>query len=230
MRCNVNRPRQAAICATLIALTLAALPPKAAAQSRRRYGSAGPTAWASFWAGFVQPTTVQDGTTGSTWQFGTAPQLGVSLEKNIQSNSSLGVRATFSRAPVTYTGSSFDNFGTFCSSSCDADANITSVQGLFHYGGGAGFHQVIELALGGTAFSNFTARDGEGPIGPSGADLDLSFGLGYGFGWGLSPTTDLEVVEELGADYHPSSNLSASANTLPRFYTTRIGLRVGLGQ
>ena len=230
MRCNVNPQRQAACYAALVALTFAVLPATASAQSRRRYGSAGPTAWASFWAGFVQPTTINDGATGSTWQFGTAAQLGVSLEKNIQSNSSLGIRASFSRAPLTYTGSSFDNFGTFCSSSCDADANVTSVQGLFHYGSGIGFHQVIELAFGGTAFSNFSARDGEGPIGPSGADLDLSFGLGYGFGWGLSSNTDLEVVEELGADYHPSSNLSAGANTLPRFYTTRIGLRVGLGQ
>jgi len=216
--------------AALCAATLAALPSSASAQARRRSGSSGPSAWASFWAGFAQPITIDDGATGSTWQFGTAPQLGVSLEKNIQSGSSLGIRANFSRAPLTYTSSSFDNFGTFCSSSCDADANVTSVQGLFHYGTGRGFHQVIELALGATAFSNFTARDGQGPIGPNSPDLDLSFGLGYGFGWGLSSTTDLEIVEELGADYHPSSNLAASANTLPRLYVTKIGLRLGLGQ
>lgn len=213
--------------ATLVCLAAAVASRPAAAQRRRSYSS-GPSAWASFWLGLQQPFTVDDGSTGSTWEFGAAPRFDVSLEKSIQSQASIGIRGTFARVPLTY-----DDHRAFagsgCFGVCDADVNVTGVQADFHYGAGVGFHQVVELALGATAYSNFTARNGGGRIGPAHPDMDLSFAFGYGFAWGLSRTTDLEVVEELGTAVHQTTGLPAGTSNLPHIYVTRIGVRFGLG-
>ena len=100
---------------------------------------------------------------------------------------------------------------------------------LFHSGSGVGFHQVVELAGGVNAYSNFRTQTDNATLMPTKRDYDMAFSLGYGFGYGLSPTSALEVVQELGISIHQKTNLTASENNTPRSSTTRISLRFGFG-
>jgi hypothetical protein len=186
--------------------------------------SAEPRVWGGFTVGLTQPFTVSDGTTGSTWDFGSAIQYRATLEKTLQPGSSFGVAVGLTQTPLTYSGGVVGGCG-----SCDASANIYQVLALVHAGTGNGFHQVLELAGGATAYTNFQ-RSGGGTLPPDKPDYDLSFSFGYGFAYGLSPTSDIEVVQEVGTTIHQRTGLSASANNLPRIYVTRLGMRIGLGR
>jgi hypothetical protein len=94
--------------------------------------------------------------------------------------------------------------------------------GLAHYGTGYSFHSVYEFTIGATGFSNF--RDSGGAqLGNGKTNYDLSFAIGYGVGFGITSTTDIEVVQEIGTLLHEKTGLSASANNYPRVLVTRIG-------
>src|SRR5207248_5460817 len=157
-----------------------------AAQFPRGRPSAEPGTWADFGIGISQGFDIDDGSTNSSWQFGTGTQYVVALDRTMEQQSSLGVTATFGKLPLRY-------FGGPCGS-CDADANVTQILGHFHYGSGLGFHQVFELGLGATIFSNFRERASGVQIGPT-SDADLSFRFSYGFGFGLTPGSELAVLQ-----------------------------------
>jgi len=193
---------------------------------RRPARSAEPPAWVGLGIGLTQGFDVADGSTGSTWNFGSSVQYRASLEKRVQGGATIGVSANFASVPLTYTGGGVSG----CPAGCDASANLTQVLGLFRAGGGLGFHQVIELAGGATAYSNFHAQSGGAKLPPTGSDIDATFAFGYGFGFGFSPGTEIAVTQEFSTAVHQRTGLSASENNLPRIYTTRFGLRVGLGQ
>jgi len=188
-----------------------------------------PIAWAGFSLGFLQLPSVRDGSTGATWRFGDALQYRVSLEKAIQNQSSIGLTATFARVPLTYVP--FSGIASGCISSCDADANVTQVQGVFHAGGSSiGFHQILEISAGVTAYSNFRARQSGTRLPPNDPDFDLAFALGGGFGYTVSPNVQLNLVQDLALSVHQRTGLSGGERSLWYHYTTRLGARFGLGQ
>jgi hypothetical protein len=175
---------------------------------------------------------VNDGTTGATWDFGNAVQYRVSFEMPVQNQSTLGITATLARVPLTYRGWAVAGGPAFtpCPSGCDADANITQLLASFHAGGSAiGFHQVIELAAGGTAYSNFRERAGGVRLPPSNPDIDFSIGIGYGFGFTLAPAMQITLVQDFALTMHQRDRLAGGENALSRQFTTRLGMRFGLG-
>jgi hypothetical protein len=213
------------VIAAAAVLRITAPVPLEAQVARQPVRSLDPSAWVSGSIGLFQHATVRDGTTGSNWVFGDAVQYRASLERNIGSGLGLGVSGAFSRAPLTYQGA-----GCTLGTTCDADANITQIFASFHAGGGRyGLHQVIQLQLGGTVFHNFRERATNAVLPPENADVDLAFSIGYGFGFTVTPRAHVNVVQELGVSMHQRENLPAAASIANRFGTTRLSVRLGLG-
>jgi hypothetical protein len=206
---------------TLLAL-LASSPAMDAQIIRRPPQTLEPPYWVGVSIGLAQASSVHDGTTDSQWQFGTAAQYRATLEKRLQAGLSIGVSAGFATVPLTYSGISAG-----CAGGCDAKADIMQLHALFHAGSGMGLHQVVELGLGATGYSNFRTEVGGTKLAPTAADYDLSFAFGYGFGYGLSPKSAIEVVQEFGTAIHQRTGLAGGESSLPRLYTTRIGVRFG---
>ena len=173
--------------------------------------------------------TIHDGTTKSEWNFSDAVQYRVSLEKPLQGQGTIGLTGTLARAALTYQNTAGSLLGP-CDVGCDATANISQIMATFHAGGtGIGLHQVIELGLGGTVYSNFRAeRDGE-QLPPKTPDVDLVVALGYGVGYALSPMMQLNLVQDFTLSLHQRTGISGSTSATSQQYITRIGLRVGLG-
>jgi hypothetical protein len=179
-----------------------------------------PNAWASLSVGLYQVQDIIDPESSSRWDFGTIFQVRGTLEREFQRGTTFGVAATLARAPLTYAGPE-------CV--CDADLTLWQALALFRIGGsGIGLHQVIELAAGVTGFSSFSRRDG-GPISP-GTVIDPTFKIGYGFGYPLSPNTELTLVQDIVFMLHQRGDRAAGDDSnVPRAWSTRIGLRYGLG-
>lgn len=212
----------------LLLLALAILvAPAAGAQIIRRGGMPfqEPTTFVSFGVGLLQPWSVHDGTTSSTWDFSDATQFAVALERNFGAGASLGVRATTARVPLRYTGL----LGGDAFYQSDADANVSQLLGSLHVASGGQFHTVLELSAGATVYYNFSARGSDTAIGPRGADTDFSFGFGYGVGYNLSPRFSVDVVQDQITTLHQKTGLSAGESTSARLTTTRIVGRFGLG-
>ena len=192
-----------------------------------------PIAWISASAGFLQPNTVNDGTTQSEWDFGSGIQYRASLERGIANQSSIGVAGTYAPSmPLTY-------YSAATCGSCDAHATISSIGAFFHAGGGLGLFQVLEVTVGLTHYGSFTADEAQASplplagstraLPPEGGDSDFSFGLGYGFGYGLSARTHIMLVQDATQVLHQSEGLSGNASRSSTHYTTRLGLRIGAG-
>jgi len=200
--------------------------------------TADPAYWVSGGVGAFNGQGVQDGSTHSEWDFGrkTSWQYRGSLEKAIQNESSIGLVGTFVTVPFTYSQLSC---GTACASSgttqgatcsgCAAHLQMMSLEGQFHAGGGTGLHQVLEVAVGATAYRNLK-RDSDGAVlAPKGGNVDGSFSLAYGFGYGLSNTTELTLVQDYGLVLHESTGLQGSSSNTNTVRSIRAGLRYGFG-
>lgn len=192
-----------------------------------------PVLWASASAGLLQPNTVNDGTTQSGWDFGSGVQFRATLERGISNQSSIGVAGTYAPSmPLTY-------YSDATCGSCDAHATISSIGAFFHAGGGQGLFQVLEVTVGFTHYGSFKADDAQGSpvplagsnraLPPEGGDTDFSFGLGYGFGYGLSARTHIMLVQDATQVLHQGEGLSGSASRNSTQYTTRLGMRIGVG-
>jgi len=181
----------------------------------------GPTAWTSLSMGLVRLQNIYDPDSDATWDFGNVVQFRGTLEREFRRGASLGVAASIARAPLTYVGPE-------CGA-CNADAMVWQALGLFRIGGGRfGLHQVIEVAAGVTGFSGFQERGGN-EIG-GGTVIDPTLSIGFGLGYSLSPNTQFTFVQELGLMLHERGDRPAGdESNLPVGYTTRIGLRFGLG-
>jgi hypothetical protein len=211
---------------------LALLAPSAGAQIIRlpKNTSGEPAFWGSAALGLVQLQRVDDGTTQSHWDFGSAVQYRGSLEYAIGRGNSFGVSGTFARVPLTYRtfsdlGIPLPGGGTCID--CDAKADVTSILAAFHGGGGAGFHQVIELSAGALMYRNFKTDAGDEL--PPKSDTDFSFALGYGFGYTLNRTIQFNLVQDAVLAVHQREGLSGSDRTTNQQYVTRIGVRFGGG-
>ena len=86
-----------------------------------------------------------------------------------------------------------------------------------------------EIGLGATMYSNFRTRAGGERLPPASPDVDVALAIGYGFGYVLSPNMQLNLVQDLSLSLHQRTGLAGGTSATSQQYTTRIGLRVGLG-
>lgn len=207
--------------ATLALVLLAAASAPSMAQVPFPPRPTGPNAWTSLSIGLLRVQDIYDPESDATWDFGNVVQFRGTLEREFQRGASIGVAASLARAPLTYVGPE-------CGS-CDADATLWQALALFRIGGGRfGLHQVIEVAAGVTGFSGFQERGGD-DLG-SGTVIDPTLSIGFGLGYSLSPNTQFTFVQELGLMLHERGDRPAGdESNVPIAYTTRIGLRFGLG-
>lgn len=194
----------------------------AAAQILQLPGKRRDVVWVTAWAGYYDPGSFADGRTNTEWLFSDGLGWRASVEYGIGGGSAIGILGTFARIPLevrSRTGGP----------SRDADGDVRSLQALFHAGGGAGLHQVIEVSAGVIEFRNFRADDTGENIGPPEGDRDLTFSLGYGFGFGISTRAHIALVQDFGYTFHQRDGLPASSSRTTMNRSTRIGLRVGFG-
>jgi hypothetical protein len=174
--------------------------------------------WVGASVGITQGFMILDGSTGSEWDFGSGLDYAVRVEHPTSSGQlAVGLQGSFARLPVGYSSSTFSG---------DAKADLMQLMGLVRYGSGYGFHPVYELQAGVIGFSDFRSTGTPQVQISSSTDYDPKFSLGYGFGFGLSPSSSIEVVQELGTVLHQRTGLSASQSNYPRIYVTRLGGKI----
>lgn len=183
-----------------------------------------PLAWTSLSIGWLQQQGLCDPNTGACWDFGSGPQWRATLEVPVGTGASFGVAGTTARLPLTYSGSGLSSNSCL---RCDADANVSQIFATLHLGGGTGFHQVIDVSAGATLFSNFRASSDGSRLGDGKTTQDFSFAIGYGFGYGLSPRTQIMIVQDYTLIIHKRQ--TGSSNNTAQQSNLRIGVRVGLG-
>lgn len=199
-----------------------------------------PAYWMSGGVGAFTGQGVQDGRTQSAWDFGerTSWQYRGSIEKAIQNESSIGIVASFVRVPFTYRGETISIGCPACASAgtsgvncgtCAAHLDMIGLAALFHAGGGTGFHQVLEVAIGTTAYRNLRQDAGGAQLAPTGTNFDGSFSLGYGFGYGLSSNSEIMLVQDYGLVLHENTGLQSGTSNTNTIRSTRLGLRYGFG-
>ena len=218
------QPSLARLLALVIALVLGVtfVTPEGAAQILQLPGKRRDVLWTTAWAGYYDPGSMADGRTSSDWLFSDGLAWRGTVEYGIGGGSTIGVVGTFARLPLEVRSRTGEP-------SRDADGDIRSLQALFHAGGGAGLHQVIEVSAGVIEFRNFRARDSGGQLGPPDGDRDLTFALGYGFGFGISGRAQIALVQDFGYTFHQRDGLPASSSRTTMNRSTRIGLRLGFG-
>ena len=217
------------VLAVLIALAVAApLADAQVIQVPRR--SSAPVVWGSLSAGFYQfDRDIVDGRTESVWRFGSALQYRGSAEFDVGNSGAFGLAVGYADAPLTYFQTSATATTADCLTRCDAHAQVWTVMGTFHMGGGVGFHQIIDISAGTTIYRDFRSDELGSPLGPESPDKDLSLSIGYGFGWGFGPRLQLMLVQDAAFTMHQRDGLSGGDNSSSQQYTTRLGARVGLG-
>jgi hypothetical protein len=178
--------------------------------------------WATVWAGYYDPGSIADGRTSSDWLFSDGLAWRGTLEYGLGGGSAIGLLGTFARMPLEIRS-------RVGASSRDADGDILSLQALFHAGGSAGLHQVIEVSAGLVEFRNFRAKDSGEKLGPPDGDRDFTFALGYGFGFGISSRAHIALVQDFGYTFHQREGLPASSSRTTMNRSTRVGLRLGFG-
>jgi hypothetical protein len=207
----------------LLALTFLLVAADASAQRGRRspFSTPEPAAYLTLGAALQNGFTVHDGTTGSTWEFGDATQYTGSLERALSEGASFGIRGNIGRVPLTITK------GT---TSGDADALVSQVLATLYVTSGRTVHSVLEGDVGATIYSDFVPRAGSLAAVPSGADADFAFTFGYGIGYSLSPRMSVDVVRTIGTSMHQKTGLSAGDESSAHVGSTRLIVRLGMGQ
>lgn len=223
---RVTRVTGRALAATVLgALLLAAARPADAQITARRPLPPDPQFWVSVSPGLLQSQSVNDGESGSVWEFGSALQWRGSLEYGIGGGNAIGVVGTYANMPFTF----FDPSG--CYDGCDANVDVVGIAATFHGGGGQGLHQVIDASAGVVQYRSFDIRGGSvDPAIADRTDTDGAFSIGYGFGYEVSPRFQLSIVQDVGVLLHQKKNLPANASGVVRTQATRLNVRLGLGQ
>jgi opacity protein-like surface antigen len=184
-----------------------------------------PQAWTSLSIGWFQQQGFNDRDTGAGLDFGSGPQWRASLEVPMgMGGTTIGAVGTIAKMPLVYRGSVLA--ANSCAG-CDANATISQIFGTLRMGGGAGFHQVIDLGAGTTMFSNFRREDTGAKLGTGKTTSNFTFALGYGFEYGLSSRTQINLVQEYALIILPRE--AGSSNNTSQQRTLRIGFRYGLG-
>lgn len=196
-----------------------------------------PSWWITAGVSGFRANRVNDGVTGTTWDFGNSTNFAYrgSIEKGGSNGSSFGLAGSWSHVPFLY--SSTVNApvppggAVLCanSTSCNAHLNLMTLVATFHSGAGIGFHQVLELNGGVVAYRNLK-RDSDGAkLTPTGGNIDPLFALGYGFGYGLNDRTNIDILSDYSFAIHERkalSNGTSNTNSMPGL---RLLLRMGFG-
>ncbi|HUF28944.1 MAG TPA: hypothetical protein VMM18_18325 [Gemmatimonadaceae bacterium] len=183
-----------------------------------------PAGWTSFHIGFHESQGVNDGRTGTIWDFGSGLLYRASIEQARPGESSIGLIGSYARLPMSHRGDP-----ACLISACNAHGDVWSVLANFRLGGGEGFHQILEFGLGITHYRNFTDDDTGARLAPLDGDSDVTLGVSYGFGYGLSRRTQIMLVQDFATSLHQGDGLQGGERRLVQQRTTRIGVRYGLG-
>lgn len=219
---------------SLMLLMLTFIAGSLSAQRPRVYRTGDPDLWVSGGVAGFTGQGVNDGATASTWDFGNSTnwQYRASLEKNIGGGSTIGLSGTYAHVPFVYSADLLTPqpagvSGTRCSQ-CDAHLNMMTLLGTFHFGGGAGFHQVIELNGGIVSYQNLK-RDTDGAELAGGGNIDPLFSLGYGVGYGFGNRTQIDFVPDYSIAIHERSGLSNGVSNTNSMRSLRLSIRMGFG-
>lgn len=208
----------------------------AGAQRRQRGFTSDPDTWATASVGGFRANGVNDGATGSTWDFGNSVnfEYRASLEKGWNSGSSFGVAGSYARIPFVYSSDIAVPLpsgvsGARCSPpGCNSHLDLMTLLATFHAGSGIGFHQVLELN-GGAVFYENLKRDSDGAKLAGSGNIDPLLAANYGFGWGFSDRTNLDLTWVYALAIHERQNQSngvSNTNVMPGL---RVSLRMGFG-
>ncbi|HKR08271.1 MAG TPA: hypothetical protein VJS39_03700 [Gemmatimonadaceae bacterium] len=205
------------------------------AQRRQRGFTSDPDTWATASVGGFRANGVNDGATGSTWDFGNSVnfEYRASVEKGWNNGSSFGVAGSYARVPFLYTSDvaiplPSGESGARCAPGCNAHLNMMTLLATFHAGSGIGFHQVLELNGGAVFYENLN-RDSDGAKLAGSGNVDPLLGANYGFGWGFSDRTNLDLTWVYALAIHERQNQSngvSNTNVMPGL---RVTLRMGFG-
>lgn len=193
---------------------------------RRRGGERGRPStkewFASASAGLQFGDYVTDEPSNSIWDFDAAFAMRATLEREIAPQLGVGVMFSYARQPLTYQSITRPSAGCDL---CAADATVSLYGAYFRYGGGAGFHQLFEGAVGATRFGNFTDRAGQTL--PPTSNTDFSFGVGAGVGYGFSGDWEVFVMQDAIYAIHERGSALQGGDRVARTLMSRLGLRVG---
>lgn len=211
----------------LVALFLASIPLDAQIYDGRRPKD--PGIWISGGAAAFSADGINDGGTGSAWDFsGTTVQYRAGLEKSIQNQTSIGIAVSYMNMPFTYYGNALG--GANSCTQCDAHMKFYNAAITLHVGGGNGFHQVLEASAGVNNYRDFR-RDSDGlALEPIEGNIDPAFTFGYGFGFNFSPSQEVFVIQDYGIALHERDGLQNNQSNTLTMRTTRIGYRMGFGK
>jgi hypothetical protein len=220
----------------LLMLMFAAETVSAQMRRPRAYATNDPNWWISGGVGGFRGNGVNDGVTGSNWDFGNATniQYRASLEKAMDNGASFGIAGSYSRVPFTYSADlakplPLNESGTRCLS-CNAHLDMTTLVVGFHSGTGIGFHQIVELNGGVAMYNNLKEDAGGAKLAPSKGNIDPLFSLAYGFGYGLNNHTNIDFIF---ADYtfaiHERTGLANGTSNTNSMPSLRVALRMGFG-
>lgn len=210
-------PRFKVLLAVVAASALVAPTAEGQIIGRRSVTQSSPN-WVGASIGLLQNFGIVDGSTGSTWDFGSGLEYAARFERPISSGQlAIGLQGSFARLPLTYSSSTFSG---------EAKASVKQFVGVIRYGGGYSFHPIYELAVGVIGFSGFRSTGTTEMSLSNSTDYDPKISIGYGFGFGLSPTATVSVIQELGTILHQRDGLAASESSYPRIYVTRIGGKI----
>jgi hypothetical protein len=165
------------------------------------------------------------------WDFGSALQYRVAVEKRIAQSLNLGVTYGYSQVPLRWRPSA-SNPGTSCqatSPSCDATVDHTTIAVSLSSGTSYGLHQILNIAVGAVLFDNFREDATGQQLPPSSVDTDFFFTIGYGIGIGFSRRFSASIVQDYGFVVHQRSGLQGNFDAFQNVASFRLGLRVGLG-
>jgi hypothetical protein len=184
--------------------------------------------------GFMQAETIFDGSSGAAWDFGSALQFRVSLEKSIGQGSSVGVAVARASMPLNYNVLRSGDGTTGCTDPnairCSAEATLTTLGLTFTASGTTGFHQVLNLNAGVNILDDFR-EDGTGKeLAPIGGDKDLYISAGFGAGYGISNHFAVTLVQDAGFLLHQRTGLEGDRNDFHRVLITRLSLRIAFGK
>jgi len=204
----------------------------ASAQRRGRVFTSDPDSWISAGIAGFTANGVNDGRSGSTWDFGNSTNLqySLSVEKTVASGTSLGFAGTYARVPFTYYGPTvpvIPGSGATCNG-CDAHLNMSTLVATLHFGSGAGLHQVIDIGAGIVNYSALN-RDADGVALAGGNNTDPLFTGGWGLGYGFDDRTQIEFTPEYAIGIHERSGLANRVSNTNGMRSLKVAFRMGFG-
>ncbi len=186
---------------------------------------------------------VNDGKSGSTWDFGGDPrwQMRGTLEKAIQPTTTLGIAVNYGTVDFQYRPLAGVNgvdaplppdptSATQCQfTGCTGQVDLMGIQGVLRGGNAAeGLYQIVEATGGVIGFRNMRVKS-DGVALPVENTFDVTAGIGYGLGFALSNDFHLAFVQDFGIAWHSGDQLPENTKRTYSTRNTRVTLRYGLG-